>query len=83
MQPAAATPEFAPFFQTVGASVGKAYGDHPAFTLSLKVNFVSSRPAESFGVKFVGSEGVMEAAMSSVTLYRTPREIEPGHTTLK
>ncbi len=57
-----------------------ATGDHPAFTLSLKVNFVSSRPAESFGVKFIGSEGVMEAAMSSVTLYRTPREIEPGQT---
>lgn len=57
-----------------------ATGNHPAFTLSLKVNFVSSRPSESFGVKFVGSEGVMEAAMSSVTLYRTPRETEPGYT---
>lgn len=53
---------------------------HPAFTLSLKVNFVSSRPAESFGVRFIGSEGLMETTMSAVTLTRTPRETEPGYT---
>ncbi len=32
---AASTPEFAPFFQVVGMSVAKAYGDHPAFTTAL------------------------------------------------
>jgi hypothetical protein len=31
----ASTPEFAPFFQTLGTSIGKAYGDHPAFTTAL------------------------------------------------
>jgi hypothetical protein len=32
---AASMPEFAPFFQSVGMSVAKAYGDHPAFTSAL------------------------------------------------
>ncbi len=32
---AASMPEFAPFFQSVGMSVAKAYGDHPAFTTAL------------------------------------------------
>jgi|UniRef100_UPI003785315C hypothetical protein len=32
---AASMPEFAPFFQSVGQSVAKAYGDHPAFTSAL------------------------------------------------
>lgn len=31
----ASMPDFAPFFQVVGTSVGKAYGDHPAFTTTL------------------------------------------------
>ncbi|MFO1440009.1 MAG: LamG-like jellyroll fold domain-containing protein [Verrucomicrobiaceae bacterium] len=31
----ASTPEFAPFFQTLGMSIGKTYGDHPAFTTAL------------------------------------------------
>ncbi|MBL9130624.1 MAG: LamG domain-containing protein, partial [Verrucomicrobiaceae bacterium] len=31
----ASMPEFASFFQSVGMSVGKAYGDHPAFTTTL------------------------------------------------
>ena len=31
----ASMPDFAPFFQVVGMSVGKAYGDHPAFTTAL------------------------------------------------
>ncbi|MBL8211468.1 MAG: Gfo/Idh/MocA family oxidoreductase [Bryobacterales bacterium] len=53
---------------------------HPEFTLSLKVNFVSGGQRESFGVRFVGSEGVMTPTMSSVTIARTPRESEPGYT---
>lgn len=53
---------------------------HPAFTLSLKVNFVSGGGNESFGVRFVGSEGVMTPTMNAVTLARTPRETEPGYT---
>lgn len=54
--------------------------EHPEFSLSLKVNFVAGAIGESFGVRFVGSEGVMAATMTSVTLTRTPRETEPGYT---
>jgi predicted dehydrogenase len=53
---------------------------HPEFTLSLKVNFVSGGQSESFGIRFVGSEGVMTPTMNSLTLARTPRESEPGYT---
>ena len=53
---------------------------HPAFTVSLKVNFESSLPQESFGVKFVGSEGTMTTGYNELTLARHPRETEPGYT---
>lgn len=53
---------------------------HPEFTLSLKVNFASGGNGEAFGVRFVGSEGVMTATMNSVSLSRHPRETEPGFT---
>ncbi|MGI8744134.1 MAG: Gfo/Idh/MocA family protein [Bryobacteraceae bacterium] len=52
---------------------------HPAFTVSLKVNFESSLPEESFGVKFIGSEGTMTTGYNSLTLARRPRETEPGY----
>lgn len=57
-----------------------ATDSHPSFTLSLKVNFVAGSASESFGIRFVGSEGVMNASMAAVTLSRTPRETEPGFT---
>ncbi len=44
----ASTPEFAPFFQTVGQSVVKAYGDHPAFTTTLIDTEVRDHNALSF-----------------------------------
>jgi predicted dehydrogenase len=53
---------------------------HPAFTVSLKVNFESSLAQESFGVKFVGSEGTMTTGYNELTLARNPRETEPGYT---
>lgn len=53
---------------------------HPAFTVTLKVNFESSLPQESFGVKFVGSEGTMTTGYTELTLARHPRETEPGYT---
>ncbi len=53
---------------------------HAPFTLSLKVNFESSLPQESFGVKFVGSEGTITTGYTSLTLTRHPRETEPGYT---
>lgn len=55
-------------------------GQQPGFTVSLKVNFESALPEESFGVKFVGSEGTMTTSYNSVDLARRPRETEPGYT---
>jgi predicted dehydrogenase len=49
---------------------------HPEFTLVLRVNFASGLARESFGVKFVGSEGVMEVDMSTLKVSKTPREPE-------
>jgi hypothetical protein len=44
----ASIPEFAPFFQTVGQSIAKTYGDHPAFTSALINTEVRDHNAPSF-----------------------------------
>lgn len=44
----ASMPEFAPFFQNVGISVAKAYGDHPAFTTTLVDTEVRDASQPSF-----------------------------------
>jgi predicted dehydrogenase len=54
--------------------------DYPGFTVQLKVNFESGTPSESFGVKFVGTEGTMTTGYNQLTLARRPRETEPGYT---
>ncbi len=54
--------------------------DYPEFTVSLKVNFESGLKNESFGVKFVGSDGTMTAGYTTLTVSRNPRETEPGYT---
>jgi predicted dehydrogenase len=54
--------------------------EHPEFTLALRVNFASGVAAESFGFRFVGSEGVMNTGYNSVLVSRHPRETEPGYT---
>ena len=46
---------------------------HPAFNVLLRVNFKSGESKESFGVKFIGSDGVMTATFTEVTIDRTPR----------
>ncbi|HYO80602.1 MAG TPA: Gfo/Idh/MocA family oxidoreductase [Bryobacteraceae bacterium] len=46
---------------------------HPEFTLTLRVNFASGGGEESFGIRFVGSEGIMSVDMDTLTLARTPR----------
>lgn len=47
---------------------------HPAFNVILRVNFKSSIPQERFGLKFVGSEGVMSASgFSGLQLEKSPR----------
>jgi predicted dehydrogenase len=54
--------------------------DYPGFTVQLKVNFESGTPAESAGMKFVGSEGTITTSFTRLTVARRPRETEPGYT---
>ena len=51
---------------------------HPAFNLSLRVNFVDGA-GETSGFRFVGSEGIMTIG-SGVSVAKQPRETEPGYT---
>lgn len=60
---AASTPEFASFFESVGMSVAKAYGDHPAFTTALIDTEVRDNSQVSFNAvdveaykKFAGTD---------------------------
>jgi predicted dehydrogenase len=52
---------------------------HPAFTLSLRVNFAEGA-GDSSTFRFVGSEGVLTIDGQSLTLSRNPRPAEPGYT---
>jgi len=52
---------------------------HPAFTLSLKVNFAEGA-GDNTTFRFVGPEGVLTIGDNSVTLSRRPPAKEPGHT---
>lgn len=52
---------------------------HPEFTLALRVNLASGVAQEQFGLKFVGSEGILHATYSSLRLEKHPRETEPGY----
>jgi predicted dehydrogenase len=54
--------------------------DYPDFTLVLRVNFKSGGTVEDFGVKFVGTEGVMTTGFTELKLSRTPPQTEPGYT---
>lgn len=47
--------------------------DHPAFNVLLRVNFKSGLPQESFGVKFIGSDGVMTTGFNGVTVDKSPQ----------
>jgi predicted dehydrogenase len=52
---------------------------HPAFTLSLKVNFAEGA-GDAYVFRFVGPDGVLTIGDNSVTLSRRPPAREPGHT---
>ena len=52
--------------------------NHPAFNLALRVNFEDGS-SENSGFRFIGSEGILTVG-NGVTVSRTPRESEPGHT---
>jgi len=51
---------------------------HPAFNLSLRVNFVSGNGG-SHGFRFVGSEGIISVG-EYVTLTKVAKEVDPGYT---
>jgi len=52
---------------------------HPAFTLSLRVNFADGS-GESQMFRFIGNEGVVVIGGSGVSLSKRPPEREPGYT---
>ena len=52
---------------------------HPAFTLSLKVNFAEGA-GDNTTFRFVGPEGVLTIGDGAVTLSRRQPANEPGHT---
>lgn len=54
--------------------------EHPAFNVLLRVDFKSSLPEESFGVKFIGSDGVMTTGYDGIKVERTPRPNEFDYT---
>lgn len=54
--------------------------EHPAFNVLLHVNFKSSLPEESFGVKFIGSDGVMTTGYDGIKIERMPRPEEFDYT---
>jgi len=60
------------------ADVTLALLDYPSFTLSLKVNFAAGNVGENFGLRFTGTEGIMNIGYSTVTLVRKPKETQPG-----
>jgi len=52
---------------------------HPAFNLSLKVNFMDGGGGEE-GFRFVGSDGIMTIGFNGVTLIKGAKQKEPGYT---
>jgi predicted dehydrogenase len=52
---------------------------HPAFTLSLAVNFADGGGGGGTSFRFIGSEGVISMAESAVTLSRLAPNAEPGY----
>lgn len=53
---------------------------HPEFTFAIRVNLACGNVTESFGFRFVGSEGQMTVGLNGLTLAKVPRETEPGYT---
>jgi predicted dehydrogenase len=50
--------------------------EHSAFNVLLRVNFKSGLPEESFGVKFIGSDGVMTTGYTGVSIDKSPQPDE-------
>jgi predicted dehydrogenase len=52
---------------------------HPAFNVMLRVNFKSGLPKESFGVKFIGSDGVMTTDYDGIRIEKSPVDKTPDY----
>ena len=72
----ASMPEFAPFFENVGRSVAKAYGDHPAFAAALIDSEVRDGSQPSFNAvdvenyrKFAGTDIPAEVVARSGVMW--------------
>lgn len=52
--------------------------NHPAFNLSLRVNFVDGSGGKT-GIRLVGSEGEMDLGWSSITLRKNKLSKAPGY----
>jgi hypothetical protein len=52
---------------------------HPAFNVMLRVNFKSGLPKESFGVKFIGSDGVMTTGYDGIRIEKSPVDKTPDY----
>ena len=52
---------------------------HPAFNVMLRVNFKSGLPQESFGVKFIGSDGVMSTGYDGIRIEKSPVDKTPDY----
>jgi hypothetical protein len=52
---------------------------HPAFNVSMRVNFASGGTGEGSAFRFVGPDGVLTLDRG-VTLTRAPKRTEPGYT---
>jgi predicted dehydrogenase len=53
--------------------------EHPAFNVMLRVNFKSGLPQESFGVKFIGSDGVMTTGYDGIRIEKSPVDKTPDY----
>ena len=53
--------------------------EHPAFNVMLRVNFKSGLPQESFGVKFIGSDGVLTTGYDGVKVEKSPVDKTPDY----
>jgi predicted dehydrogenase len=52
---------------------------HPAFNVMLRVNFKSGLPEESFGVKFIGSDGVMSTGYDGIRIEKSAVDKTPDY----
>ena len=51
---------------------------HPAFNVQLRCNFVDGSGGSS-GLRFIGSEGMMDVGWNAITVHRNPLPDQPGY----